>query len=146
MNVNRINQDIAENAFGIVRSIGKYNQTLNPVDVKYRLQYRCLCWHLLVPRPTFPVLNGDNGDDDEVIFSTKISLLMIGNEKNYPSILEYIEEQFEEYTVEDLMCSEDWTKIVTNLSSKQNCEFGGQEMLVGYITKKLKSVSQPGLT
>jgi len=148
LNVNRINQDIAENAFGIIRSMGRSNVAPNAVDFKYRLRYLCLTWHLLVARPTCPVLNNEYIlDDDEVIFSTKIAPLLIGRDEVQPTpppIPENIEQMLCELTLEVSVNSENWTRVNENMRLSERCEFGGQDNLAGFIAKKL-SKKFPGL-
>lgn len=42
INVNRLKQDVAENAFGINRGLGGFKQNPNCVDAKYRLLMLCI--------------------------------------------------------------------------------------------------------
>ena len=140
LNVNRINQDVAENAFSIIRSIGKFKQTPNPVDANYRLRYLCLMWHLLIARSTSPVMNECNGDEDEVIFATKISPLMIEVPTQSPEIPMDMDEQLSEISLDELqLSSSTWESFNNDLSIRESFEFGGIENLAAYIAKKLQS-------
>jgi hypothetical protein len=142
INTNRLNQDVAENAFGLIRAMGRCNVTPGPVDFKYRLRYLCLTWHLLIPRPTCPVVNHDYvPDDDEVIVSTKISPLLMGLEIQPTPIPETVEEALCDLPLdtENNLSTENWTTFNDHLKLSQKCEFGGEEFLAGYIAKKVSS-------
>jgi len=140
INVNRINQDVAENGFSIIRSIGGFKHTPNAVDAKYRLRMLCLTWHLLLPKSSAAVMRADSSDEDIVLFSSKITPLMLDEKTNVTAIPDELEEQLAECNNEIAEISrETWTEYNENLTTEQQCELGGEEFIAGYILSKLKS-------
>ena len=93
LNVNRINQDVAENAFSIIRAIGGFKHTPTAVDAKYRLRMLCLTWHLPIPKSSASVVKASTCDDDIVHFSSKIVPLMSKEKSSSKPIPDELEER-----------------------------------------------------
>jgi len=62
INVQRLNQEIAEKAFGVIRSIYREKITSNAVEFTYRLRYLSIIW-----QPSSPAMYVELNLDDDVV-------------------------------------------------------------------------------
>jgi len=139
INVNRLNQDIAENAFGIMRGMGVFKQNPDCVDAKYRLRMLAICWHLLKPSRHSSV-GEDCEDHGKTIFGKKLLPLMQSSPLPISPISEEVENAISELTsLENELSQVNFQEYVDALSPTEQAEFGGMEFLSGYIVRKLKS-------
>jgi len=136
----RLNQDLAENAFSVIRKTGAYNDSPSPVDAKRRLKLMMLSW------------SGQNlkncpvqaEDDQPFLTGTMIKSLIecaqseIQCEPQQPVFLPDADFEVNEFR------EDDFTEVMLAMGFSERCEQGGKEYLAGFVASKLRS-SNPEL-
>lgn len=133
----RVNQDIAENAFSVIRKFGGTNTNPTAVDAKRRLKLLCLSWGA----NTFRTSSVEAEDNIPCLSAQMMdSLKTSGTDPNsIPSV----------FIPQTPIASNSFNKenvgeVLQTMRMELICEQGGKEYLAGYVASKLGQ-SLPGL-
>jgi hypothetical protein len=127
----RLNQDMAENAFSLMRKIGLYHDTLNPVDAKRRLKLIMLS------------MGGDTFSSSAVACDDKESFLSASMIK---SLIQEPEVKSTEENIIHLdsaprdvnILTEDTVEeVLQSMGTSESLCFGGKEYVAGFVASKL---------
>jgi hypothetical protein len=136
----RLNQDLAENAFSILRSFGTFKHTMDAVDAKYRLRMLALSWHLMSPKSTASVAADPDFEEAETVSSRIIGPLMEDTtpKTDFVPIPDSIEDSFMEISCHPsaTVNGENWKEFSNKMAPHQEAEFGGIEYVAGYLCSK----------
>ena len=124
----RLNQDYIENFFSLIRGIGGFHMNPNPTETMSRLKAVALSQNLKHSNNI-----SVRQEDIETESKGKIASLFFDFEQESIHFLENTEiQELEEMKLN----SESWSEFNYNLTSKQNCEFGGKEYIAGFLASK----------
>ena len=135
-----INQDIAENAFSILRGIGGFKDHPNSVDAKYRLRMLCISWHMLKPSQNSPVEEHCDNEPKHL----PLLKMVTPKKKAEDTVCKEIYDKYEEIQSElgqinYELSAMNWSEVNSQMSPAELCELNGQEYLLGFLVKKFQN-------
>lgn len=136
----RFNQDHVENIFCIVRMLGGFYSHPAPVECINRLK----CYMLSTNLKPKSSSNTGGQEDNSQILSTLMELSKDrSQEASRDEIISAYWDESVNIDIPDdqthpILTDENWDEFIASLSSSEQCEFGGQEYIAGFIAKKFK--------
>lgn len=118
---NKVNQDVVENLFSMIRKVGALHQKPSAVDAKRRLKLICLSW------------GGSNlktsavqKEDDEPFLSSRMMHSLTTPTTNALTTLTSVE-LHEDVPVVNTMTEENVEEVLRSMGLPQSCAYGGKE-------------------
>lgn len=126
----RVNQDLAENCFSMIRKVGAYNSNPDPVDAKNRLKLVCLGWED-TSLATCPVRSENDGGFLTGAMIKALQESCSGNTDASPTVL------LDSERPDALeLTPENFEQVMDILNVFQQCEMDGQEYMAGSAVRK----------
>jgi hypothetical protein len=135
----RLNQDLAENAFGVIRSLGRYNTHPTPLEATHRLKTLSLGWTFKPPSRN--VSTESRLESQPFLSSGLLKPLMEAHScPQIDPISEEMETSLHEIStnIESHINEETWKEYNESLSFDGRFGEQAQEYVFGFIVSKLK--------
>lgn len=133
----RVNQDIAENAFSVIRKFGGLNTNPTAVDAKRRLKLLCLSWGA----NTFRTSSVEAEDNVPCLSAQMMdSLTASGVETREVPTISIPQEPIPQGPIpSNSLTSENAEEVLQGMRMELICEQGGKEYLAGFVASKLQA-------
>lgn len=128
----RLNQDLIENAFSVVRKTGAFHTKPSVVDAKQRFKLLCLSMggNMLT---TSAVQEEDN---QPLLSARMMGSLVNVSATEYPPTPEPLFSVPEEIPIVNTLTLENVDVVLRSMGTEQSCESGGKEWVSGYVASK----------
>ena len=133
----RLNQDIAENGFGVIRGMGRFSQNPSALEATHRLKLLMLGWTF---KPSVKANTDGQIETRPFITSGLLKRLMTETSEVKSHVLTETQDRIEMITpiVEQKVDQLTWTQYQRSLPFKKQLGADAEEYVYGFIVAKLR--------
>lgn len=124
----KVNQDLAENSFSMIRKTGAYHSRPSAVDAKRRLKLLCLSWG-----GTNLKTSAVQVEDNEPFLSARMMASLTTAMPEDDLVVPWLDLN---EAVGNLLSEDNFDVVLRSMGPAQSCEEGGKEYVAGFVASK----------